>query len=141
MSIYADTSFFVSLYLPDRHSAVTEQRMAAKPKIWFTPLHVAEWSHAVAQHVFRKEILLHEARQAHDELERDRGNGLWLDVDLPEEVWKTCADLARKHGFKLGMRTLDSLHVASAVEFGAEAFWTFDERQAKLAAAVGLQTS
>jgi predicted nucleic acid-binding protein len=39
------------------------------------------------------------------------------------------------------MRTLDSLHVASAIEFGAKSFWTFDERQAKLAVAEGLQLS
>ena len=140
MSTYADTSFFVSLYLPDRHSAVTAQRMASKPQIWLTPLHVAEWTHAVSQHVFRKEISLHEARQASDEWERDQGNGLWLEADLPEAVWKTCSELARKHGHKLGTRTLDSLHVASALEFGAKAFWTFDERQAKLATAVGLPT-
>jgi predicted nucleic acid-binding protein len=36
--------------------------------------------------------------------------------------------------------TLDTLHVASALELGAERFWTFDERQAKLARAVGLKT-
>jgi predicted nucleic acid-binding protein len=141
LSVYADTSFLVSLYLPDRHSAVTEQRMASKPRIWLTPLHVVEWSHAVAQHVFRKEISPAEARQAHEAWERDRGNGLWLESDLPDQVWKTCTDLARKHGSKLGIRTLDSLHVASALEFGAKAFWTFDERQAKLAAAVGLAAS
>jgi hypothetical protein len=94
LSIYADTSFFVSLYLPDRHSAVTEQRMASKPQIWLPPLHIAEWTHALSQHVFRKEISLHEAHQADDELERDRGDGLWLEADLPEAVWKTCTDLA-----------------------------------------------
>jgi predicted nucleic acid-binding protein len=141
LSTYADTSVFVSLYLPDRYSAETEQRMASKPRIWLTPLHFAEWTHAVAQHVFRKEISMQEARQAHNELDRDRGSGLWLEFDLPESVWRTCADLARKHGPKLGTRTLDSLHVASALDLGAKAFWTFDERQAKLATAAGLPTS
>jgi predicted nucleic acid-binding protein len=38
------------------------------------------------------------------------------------------------------MRTLDSLHVASALLLKAERFWTFDERQAKLAKAEGLKT-
>lgn len=140
MSIYADTSFFVSLYLPDRHSAEAERRMAAKPSIWFTPLHRAEWTHAVSQHVFRKEITTLEARRAQAELERDLGSGLWLKVALSESVWGTCAELARRHGPRLGIRTLDSLHVAVALELGAVAFWTFDERQAKLAAAEGLQT-
>lgn len=141
MSIYADTSFFVSLYLPDRYSEEAERRMASKPRLWFAPLHRAEWMHAIAQHVFRKEISASEARQAQAELQSDLGSGLWLRIDLPESVWDTCAELARRHGSRLGMRTLDSLHVAAAVELGANAFWTFDERQAKLAATVGLQTS
>jgi predicted nucleic acid-binding protein len=138
LSIYADTSFFVSLYLPDRHSAETQLRMTSKPHVWLTPLHLAEWSHAVSQHVFRKEISIHEARLIQNDLEIDRESGVWLEADLPELAWKACAELALQHGPRLGIRTLDSLHVASALEFGAKAFWTFDERQAKLATAAGL---
>jgi len=141
LSIYADTSFFVSLYLPDRHSEEAERRMAAKPGLWFSSLHRAEWMHAVSQHVFRKEITATEARRVQAELQRDLGSGLWFKVDLPESAWDTCIELARRHGPRVGMRTLDSLHVAAALELAAEAFWTFDERQAKLAAAAGLQTS
>jgi predicted nucleic acid-binding protein len=141
LSIYADTSFFVSLYLPDRHSEEAEHRMAANPGIWFSRLHRAEWMHAVSQHVFRKEISAAEARRVQADLQRDLGSGLWLNIDLPESVWDTCVELARRHGSRLGMRTLDSLHVAAALELAAKAFWTFDERQAKLAAAAGLQTS
>jgi predicted nucleic acid-binding protein len=39
------------------------------------------------------------------------------------------------------VRTLDSLHVACALELKAERFWTFDDRQARLAEAVGLNLS
>jgi predicted nucleic acid-binding protein len=46
-----------------------------------------------------------------------------------------------KFGPQLGTRTLDTLHVASALELGASEFWTFDQRQQKLAKAVGLATS
>jgi len=141
LSIYADTSFFVSLYLPDRHSVEAERRMASRPRIWFAPLHGAEWMHALSQHVFRKEISALEARRAQAELERDLGSGLWPKVDLPESVWDACSELARRHGPKLGIRTLGSLHVAAAPELAAKEFWTFDELQAKLAAAVGLRTS
>ena len=140
MSVYADTSFFVSLYLPDRHSAETERRLASKPRIWFTPLHRAEWMHAVAQHVFRKEITALESRRAQAELQRDLGGGLWLMAALPEDVWETFAALARRHGPRLGVHTLDSLHVAAALGLGGKTFWTFDQKQAKLAAAAGLQT-
>jgi predicted nucleic acid-binding protein len=141
LTVYADTSFFVSLYLPDRHSAEAERRMTSRPGIWFTPLHRAEWMHAISQHVFRKEISPIEARRARADLEGDLGIGLWLKADLPGSVWATCADLARRHGPILGVRTLDSLHIASALELRSKSFWTFDQRQAKLAQAVGLQTS
>ncbi|MGA2250711.1 hypothetical protein [Terracidiphilus sp.] len=44
-------------------------------------------------------------------------------------------------GPTLGVRTLDSLHVACALELGARSFWTFDERQERLAIAAGLNTN
>jgi predicted nucleic acid-binding protein len=60
---------------------------------------------------------------------------------MPDHAFEVCADLARRYGFKLGVRTLDSLHVACALELKAERFWTFDERQAKLAKAQGMKIS
>jgi len=60
---------------------------------------------------------------------------------MPEDAFELCAGLARRSGPKFGMRTLDTLHVACALEFKAKQFWTFGERQAKLAKAVGLKTS
>jgi len=74
-------------------------------------------------------------------LDKDRASGLWLEVSLPESVFDVCADLARRHGPRLGVRTLDSLHVAAALQLKAEQFWTFDERQAKLARVAGLKTA
>jgi predicted nucleic acid-binding protein len=62
-------------------------------------------------------------------------------VGFPSRAWETSIELARRHGPTLGVRTLDSLHVACALELRAERFWTFDERQMKLADAVGLDTS
>lgn len=60
---------------------------------------------------------------------------------MPENAFELCAELARRHGPKLGMRTLDTLHVACALELKADRFWTFDERQAKLAKAAGIKNS
>ena len=48
--------------------------------------------------------------------------------------------MVRRHGPILGVRTLNSLHTAAALELGADKFWTFKERQARLAQAVGLDT-
>ena len=60
---------------------------------------------------------------------------------MPENAFELCADLAHRYGPKLGTSTLDSLHVACALELKAERFWTFDERQAKLAKAAGLKAA
>jgi predicted nucleic acid-binding protein len=82
-----------------------------------------------------------DAQQVYRDLTKDLATGLWIEVELPENAFDLCADLARRYGPKLGVRTLDSLHVACALELRAERFWTFDERQGKLAKAEGLKTS
>lgn len=139
MSIYADTSLFVSLYISDSHSAEAERRVASRPALWMTPLHVAEWTHAVEQHVFRKAITQAEADRLTDRFAQHCGRGLWKQVAVPELALDACGQLARKHAGQLGVRTLDTLHVAAAMELNAAEFWTFDERQRKLAQAVGLK--
>jgi predicted nucleic acid-binding protein len=137
--VYVDSSFLISVYLDDTHSPAAEKLLRTEPSILTTPLHYAEWAHAIAQQIFRGRISATEAARAEQELEKDRQAGLWKDVAMPERVFEVCADLARQHGPKLGNRTLDSLHVACALELNAERFWTFDERQAKLAKARGLK--
>lgn len=138
MSVYADTSFFVSLYLSDRHTAEAERKVASRPLVWMTPLHVAEWTHAIELHVFRKAITRSEANRLVDNFREHRSRGLWRETAVPERAFDVCAELAGRFAGRLGVRTLDTLHVASALELKAERFWTFDERQAKLAAASGL---
>jgi predicted nucleic acid-binding protein len=141
LTIYADTSFFVSVYVQDVHSAAAQELMNLNPRLWFSPLHLAECIHAIAQQVFCRRISAVDAQDIYRHLRNDQTAGLWTETPLPENAFDLCADLARLHGPKLGIRTLDSLHVACALELRAEQFWTFDKRQAKLAKAEGLKTS
>jgi len=115
--------------------------MAQRPRIWLTPLHRAEWTHAVAQHIFQGRISAREAQRVYKDFESDRTNRLWTEVSVPEAAFERCEELARRHVARLGARTLDSLHVASALELNAERFWTFDERQERLAQAENLRIS
>ena len=139
MSVYADTSVFVSLYLPDAHSKKAQQQIASHPRVWLTPLHRAEWAHAIGQHVFQHKITPREAQSVYLEFERDREAGVWIEAGVPERSFDTCIAIARNRVAKLGVRTLDTLHVALALELKAVHFWTFDRRQARLAEAEGLK--
>jgi len=114
--------------------------MGSRPYVWLTPLHTAEWAHAIERHIFQRHLTRREAQQIYLDFERDRALGVWAEVAFPDLAFEVCEQLGRRHAARLGNRTLDTLHVASALELKAERFWTFDERQARLARAVGLRT-
>jgi len=139
LSVYADTSFFVSLYVSDIHTPEVERRLRAAPVLWLTPLHLAEFAHAIEQQVFRGAASRSEADRLMQKFQQHRSQGLWREAAVPEHAFDVCAELARQHAAQLGTRTLDSLHVASALELKADEFWTFDERQRKLARYAGLR--
>jgi predicted nucleic acid-binding protein len=141
LTTYADTSFLASLYLGDSHSHTADKMLQTSTECFLTPLHRAEWFHAIAQHVFRGAITDTKAGELHSLFERDTKTGPWREVTFPENAFEVCAELGRRYAPKIGMRTLDTLHVACALELKAERFWTFDERQGKLAKAQGLKTA
>ncbi len=138
MTVYADSSFFVSLYVADCYSDDAFRFMDEAHTLWLTPFHVAEWAHAVSQNVFRGALSSKDADRIHATFDADRRDGIWRIADLPPAVYETCFYLARYFVPTLGGKTLDSLHVASALELRAEGFRTFDQRQAGLARAAGL---
>jgi predicted nucleic acid-binding protein len=115
--------------------------MASRPLIWVTPLNRAEIANAIHRYVFRGAITTADALSSWRQFESDRSNGLWTLIELPATLWETSISIALRYGPTLGVRTLDSLHVACALELNAQKFWTFDDRQAKLAEAVGLDTT
>lgn len=141
MNAYADSSVLVSSYITDAHSAQADQRLALGFRILITPFSRAEIANAFYRQAFLHRLTQVEVRKVWGEFQRDCLSGLLTAVEFPHPAWETCADLARRYGPTLGVRTLDSLHVACALELNAEEFWTFDDRQARLAEAVGLDTS
>jgi predicted nucleic acid-binding protein len=131
---------YVSPYVQDRHSAKADELLRSGGQFLLTPLHLAEWAHAVAQHVFRGVIPLSQAERVTREFHSDRAASLWLEVAIPENAFTLCEELGRHYGTKFGMRTLDTLHVACALELKSDQFLTLDERQRKLAKAAGLKS-
>ncbi len=66
--------------------------------------------------------------------------GRYRQADL---LWRSAlrraGELSRQHTRALGTRSLDVLHVASALELGLRRFVSFDGRQQKLARPAGLK--
>jgi hypothetical protein len=90
--------------------------------------------------LFRNELPLEKAAATQAWFAEDFIQGRLAQVDI---LWRAslnrAAELCQTHTRRLGTRSLDVLHVACAIELDLRHFLTFDERQAKLAAAVGLK--
>jgi hypothetical protein len=111
---YADTGFLVSLYGQDDHSVAATALGKSKPIFVLTALGEAEFTSALEPRVFRKEWTGREARSVGDLFPQHQAAGVFRPAPLGSEVWEKVPALARRHSSKLGTRTLDLLHVASA---------------------------
>ena len=140
--IYVDPSALARLYA---HQTGSREMVAWRRKmdgaLPVTHHGRTEIVNAIASALFRKEMTPTEAEAAHGYLEADFANGHLIQADI---LWRAAlnraAELSRAHTPTLGTRTLDVLHVACALELKLRHFLTFDDRQRKLAAAVGLKT-
>ncbi len=140
MKAYADTGFLCSLYVPDVHSsrAVTRMRRQALP-LAFIWLHQLEFRNALRLRVFRGEITAVQRDASLNMMLADLGGSVLATVTPPlTEVMTEAERLSALHSETLGTRSLDILHVASAVVLGLSEFLSFDTRQTRLAKAAGL---
>ena len=134
MSVYADTSFLVSLYVLDTNSeiAVVHMRRTALP-ILLNAFGEIELANAISLRLFRREISAPKAKAARALFQKDIAEGVLQIKPLTTNTFERAMRMARRRTPRLGTRTLDILHVASALELRAEFFYTFDRNQARLA--------
>jgi hypothetical protein len=89
---------------------------------------------------FRGDITSEAMNDSLQSFEEDFAQGLLFQADL---LWRSAlnraSELSRKHTPALGCRSLDVLHIASALELALPNFLTFDLQQRQLAKAVGLK--
>jgi len=139
LSSYLETSFLVSLYAADVNSPAAAAYIGhASGPFPLTSFGELELSNAIQLRVFRREITLGQAKAAMANVATDLTSGMFSLVATPVAVYETARQLVRKHTSSLGVRTLDILHVAAAMVMKADAFYTFDRRQAQLARVAGL---
>ncbi|MGI8990323.1 MAG: type II toxin-antitoxin system VapC family toxin [Bryobacteraceae bacterium] len=142
MSAYADTSFLVSLYIADANSisAATIAASAELPLIT-SVLGELEITNAFALRMFRKELKASELRRAEAAFRTDLEEGVLSIRPVTAAVYEKAQLIAQRRTPRLGTRTLDILHVASALALEAEVFYTFDKNQRKLARTEGLKAA
>ena len=140
-SIYVDPSALLKLYLKEPES----RAMAAWRKKIGDPLLVThhgrvELTNGIGLAAYRGIITdkVHDAAIA--ALDDDFAQGRYRQGDvLWRATLKRAGELSRKHTRSIGCRSLDILHVASALELEFKHFATFDIRQQQLARAASLK--
>lgn len=138
---YADPSALLKLYLNEPESrAMTAWRAKQAGPLPVTLHGRVELVNGLALAAHRNLLPDAALAAAWAALDDDFEMGRYQQVDL---LWrsalKRAADLSRQHTRALGTRSLDVLHVASALELGLRRFVSFDARQQKLAQAAGLK--
>ena len=139
MIAYADTGFLISLYGQDSNSASAISLLTPRPVLLLTPFSEVEFSNAVELIVFRKEWTRPDAKAVLDIFRRHQSTDVFRTVPVLPEIWEKALALSGRHSATLGTRTLDVLHVATALVLKPDMFFSFDVRQRKLARAVQLR--
>jgi predicted nucleic acid-binding protein len=138
---YADPSALLKLYIHEPASAaMSAWRSRTKGALPVTPHGRLEIVNGICLAGFRKIISAEALSDAIASFDEDLAEGRYVDADI---LWRAtlrrARELSRAHTPALGCRTLDVLHVATAIELGLRYFVTFDSRQRQLAKAAGLK--
>ncbi len=141
MSVYFDTSVLVRWYILEEGSqAAVALRANFAPPIPLSPFHRVELKAACRLKVFRRELGSLAATQAMSDFQTEVQAGLFETVELSLGTLCERAELlADAYSDQLGVRSLDIIHVASALELKCREFVTADTRQADLAKACRLK--
>lgn len=141
MIAFPDTSFLCAIYRQQTNSATAAAYFQRMPE----PLHCT----ALLLYEFRQSLRFQvwlnsqnpklgfgpkECSQALRDLESDVASGAVLLVPADwAAVHQRAEDISKAHTMANGFRTMDTLHVSTALHLGATEFLTFDLRQRKLA--------
>jgi predicted nucleic acid-binding protein len=147
MIAFPDTSFLCAIYRRQDNSP----RAAAYFKAMPEALHVSGLLLYEFRQSVRFQVWLHarDKTKGHPQADCDRaladlqtdlntGALVVATADWPD-VHRLAETLSKRHTIAGGHRSLDALHVATALHLGAREFLTFDANQRKLAAAEQLK--
>ena len=141
MKAYADSSFIVALYIPQESSGDAIRFMQRYERaLPFTPWHRLEARNAIRIAVFKKLIESFQAKAQLKQMEVDLREATLLTHEPLDwvDVLRQAEKLGATHNERVGCRSSDLFHVASARKLGCDVFLTFDGKQTSMAKAAGL---
>lgn len=139
--LYVDTSVIVKLYIREKYSVeVSNWIRKNNEAIPLTQFHDLEFTNAIYLKQFRMEMTDDQVYYVLSKFDSHQESGIYYRPQLnwPNTI-RFALDLARNHTRNTGSRTLDILHVASALAIKANRFLTLDKRQSALAELAGLR--
>jgi predicted nucleic acid-binding protein len=136
-----DTSVIVKLYIREENSRAASVWLKKNNEaIPLTSLHELELLNALNLMQFRSEITTDETRLIRSRFEEHELSGVFYRPQLDwSSIFSHAGDLSKKYTADIGSRSLDILHVASALTINADRFLTFDDRQTRLADLAGFK--
>ena len=138
--VYADTSFWVSLYVLDANSTRARRLVRKNHPCLLTRIVEHELRNAIRLGVFRNQITSAQSDASLAVFESDLKTTLVETASIAwDRIFRRAEALSQEFTALQGQRATDILHVASALELGVSRFVTFDKRQAQLAKSVGLK--
>lgn len=149
MKAFPDTSFLCAVYREQVFSAEADLLFSATPKpLPVSSLLLLEFRQSIRLQVYlrskdrTKGFAKAEGEAMLRDLRADLASGVIAVVPVDWSAVHTLAEtLSSRYTEVGGHRLADILHVATALELGAETFLTFDANQRKLARAEGLAVS
>lgn len=146
MTTYLDTSFLCALYRAQENSPQAAAYFQAMPEpLLVTTLLLFEFRQAVR---FQIRLYRYDPRKGYSQkegtkmlrdLKSDLISGALVVMPAPwAQIHSGAERLSELYTDANGHRTMDILHVATAIELGAGTFLTFDGNQKKLAEKEGL---
>ena len=139
-SCYLDTSFLIKLYVFEDHSKEAARLIKVSRVGWVTNrLSDLEVASALRRKSMDGFLTASEAQMAIGKYRGHQTAGLYQQKSVNEAVFLLAEALIERHGDFIRLRSLDLLHVATALHYGIDGFATFDADLKVLAERAGLE--
>ena len=138
MELFVDTSALAKYYYPEPGSEDVEALLLEAERVFVSRLCIVEMASALAKKRPVREIGKDAETRIWNAFQDDLRSEILDLVPLDEDIVSRAAALIRDLGAHEGLRALDALQLASAMNHRGALFLSADQRLSRIAALVGL---